>query len=91
MAAPPGRTYRYYTGTPLYPFGYGLSYTTFTIEWHNNTRQALDAHSIAVDTGSSGTASATTMTAVVTNTGTMAGDEVLQAYFVPKNVTMRSR
>ena len=25
-----GRTYRYYTQDPLYPFGYGLSYSTFT-------------------------------------------------------------
>ncbi len=27
-----GRTYRYYHGTPLYPFGYGLSYSRF--EYH---------------------------------------------------------
>jgi hypothetical protein len=26
----PGRTYRFYTGTPVLPFGFGLSYTTFT-------------------------------------------------------------
>lgn len=26
----PGRTYRFYTGNPIYMFGYGLSYTTFT-------------------------------------------------------------
>lgn len=29
MAKPPGRTYKYYTGAPLYPFGHGLSYSTF--------------------------------------------------------------
>ena len=50
---------------PLYPFGYGLSYTTFE---YNNVRtegDAPDAFCVKVD---------------VTNTGTLAGDEVVQVY-----------
>lgn len=31
MAVAPGRTHRYYTGEPLWEFGHGLSYTTFTV------------------------------------------------------------
>jgi len=31
MSKPPGRTYRYYTGKPLWPFGWGLSLTTFNL------------------------------------------------------------
>jgi beta-glucosidase len=30
MTSAPGRTYRYYTGPVLFPFGFGLSYTTFS-------------------------------------------------------------
>ena len=33
MTAPPGRSYRYYSGEPLWPFGFGLSYTTFELAW----------------------------------------------------------
>ena len=31
MSLAPGRTYRYFTGTPLFPFGFGLSYTSFDL------------------------------------------------------------
>jgi hypothetical protein len=28
-----GRSYKYYTGTPLFPFGFGLSFTEFDLRW----------------------------------------------------------
>jgi beta-glucosidase len=63
-----GRTYRYFTGTPLYPFGYGLSYTTFAY-----SDLKLPAAPIAA--GGPLKAEAT-----VTNTGKLAGDEVVELY-----------
>ena len=63
-----GRTYRYFTGKPLYPFGYGLSYTNFSYS-------KLTAPSNAVEAGQPVVVEAT-----VTNTGTRAGDEVAQLY-----------
>jgi beta-glucosidase len=63
-----GRTYRYFEGKPLYPFGYGLSYTTFS--YSNLTLPAS-----AVAAGQPLTADVT-----VTNTGKRAGDEVAQLY-----------
>jgi beta-glucosidase len=62
------RTYRYFTGTPLYPFGYGLSYTTFAYS-------GLTVPTTPVAAGSSVVVEAT-----VTNTGSRAGDEVAQLY-----------
>jgi beta-glucosidase len=63
-----GRTYRYFSGTPLYPFGYGLSYTTFG---YSN----LMLPTSGVKAGDPVVAEAT-----VTNTGKVAGDEVVQLY-----------
>ena len=63
-----GRTYRYFQGEPLYPFGYGLSYTTFTYS-------DLKVPSEPADPAKPLTAQAT-----VTNTGKVAGDEVVQLY-----------
>lgn len=63
-----GRTYRYMTETPLYPFGYGLSYTTF-----NYGDGKLSANSI----GGKGKVK---LTIPVSNTGNMDGEEVVQVY-----------
>lgn len=54
--------------TPLYPFGFGLSYTTFSVS-------NLQVSAKQVKVGDS-----VTVTADVTNTGDMAGDEVVQLY-----------
>jgi beta-glucosidase len=63
-----GRTYRYFTGTPLWPFGYGLSYTTFRYS-------DLTLPKAPVKAGTAVRASVT-----VTNSGKFAGDEVVQLY-----------
>jgi beta-glucosidase len=68
-----GRTYRYFEGTPLYPFGYGLSYTTFSYS-------GLSVPA-SVDAGSPMQVEAT-----VTNTGKKAGDEVAELYLTFPNV-----
>ncbi len=62
------RTYRYFRGEPLYPFGHGLSYTTFA---YANLR--LSQGTIAAD-------ETLTVEADVTNTGERGGDEVVQLY-----------
>ena len=63
-----GRTYRYFEGEPLWPFGFGLSYTRFVY-----SRLSLPNPPIAA--GDSLTASVT-----LTNAGQLAGDEVVELY-----------
>ncbi|MGC1564085.1 MAG: glycoside hydrolase family 3 C-terminal domain-containing protein, partial [Bradyrhizobium sp.] len=69
-----GRTYRYFEGKPLYPFGYGLSYTTFSYSGLTLPKNTITA-------GDPLTAEVT-----VTNTGTREGDEVAQLYLSFPNV-----
>jgi len=68
------RTYRYFSGTPLYPFGYGLSYTSFAYS-------ALKVPEGPVKAGDPVRASVT-----VKNTGKVAGDEVAELYLTFPNV-----
>jgi len=63
-----GRTYMYFKGKPLYPFGYGLSYTTF--EYSN----------LSISSQQIGKDGEVTVNVDVRNTGSRDGDEVVQLY-----------
>jgi beta-glucosidase len=64
------RTYRYFTGGPLYPFGYGLSYSAFAYSNLHLSATRLNAgDSLQIE-------------AQIANTSTRDGDEVAQAYVV---------
>ena len=63
-----GRTYLYFRGEPLYPFGYGLSYTAFQY-----SKPRLSSASLPHD-------GRITVSLDVTNTGSRDGDEVVQLY-----------
>src|SRR6185369_11726316 len=63
-----GRTYMYFKGKPLYPFGYGLSYTSFSYSNLRTNGRSLAANgSILVNFD-------------LKNTGSRAGEEVVQLY-----------
>jgi beta-glucosidase len=75
-----GRTYMYFKGEPLYPFGYGLSYTTFAFA-------KLRASAPRVDRDGT-----VTVSVDVTNTGERDGDAVVQMYLAhPKSAVARPR
>ncbi len=63
-----GRTYRYFTGKPLYPFGHGLSYSTFAYRHLRTSARTLPSNG------------SITVSVDVRNTGTRTGDEVVQLY-----------
>jgi hypothetical protein len=72
----PGRTYQYFTGTPTYPFGYGLSYADFrysgfTVPSHADADGTVDVR------------------VAVTNTGSVPGATVAQVYVTSPAVTGR--
>jgi beta-glucosidase len=63
-----GRTYRYFTGTPVYPFGYGLSYTRFSYA------------PLAIEPAPGGAQNGLRVSTEVRNVGERAGDDVAQLY-----------
>jgi beta-glucosidase len=69
-----GKTYRFFTNEPLYPFGYGLSYTTFSYSNLSVPEKAVAGENIKV-------------TATVTNSGKIAGEEVVQLYLTDEKAS----
>jgi len=70
-----GRTYRYFKGVPLYPFGFGLSYTKFEysrLKVSKETAKPADTLTVSI---------------IVRNSGKLDGDEVVQLY--AKDLTSR--
>lgn len=63
-----GRTYRYFSGKVQYPFGFGLSYTSFDYAWREEPGKVNASKDTLV------------FSVVIKNTGTMDGDEVAQVY-----------
>ena len=69
------RTYRYFKGEPLYPFGFGLSYTNF--DYKKLKIKSVKSNEMTVNVA-------------VTNTGKRAGDEVVQLYIAHKNAAFKT-
>ncbi len=69
-----GRTYRYHNGPVQYPFGFGMSYTTFEHSWNVQPRKSYEAKD------------SINFSVNVKNTGSMKGDEVVQAYIEYPNL-----
>ena len=70
-----GRTYKYFTGTPLYPFGYGLSYSSFEYSnLHLSKSIATPSDSI-------------TASIEVKNTSAIDGTDVVELYVSAKDIT----
>jgi beta-glucosidase len=70
-----GRTYRYFKGKPLYPFGFGLSYTTFSYKNLKLAKKILHKND------------STIVSVEVSNKGKIKGEEVVQLYVKAKHDT----
>jgi beta-glucosidase len=71
------RTYRYFKGTPLYGFGYGLSYTTFKYDKIDIPSKVSKGKDVKVSV-------------TITNTGKFVGEEVAQLYIINKNTGIKT-
>ncbi|KAG1688059.1 hypothetical protein DVH05_023850 [Phytophthora capsici] len=77
MTASPGRSYRYFKGKPVFPFGWGLSYTSFSLVRADKAVQVVSKTRNA------------TVSVILSNNGPVDGDEVVFAFFRPLKTGVR--
>ena len=91
----PGRTYKFYTGTPVFPFGFGQSYTTFDYQWvpslqqqpsaESDSRLSLQRIRATMEESEEGAAAeVVSYTVTVTNTGNVSSDVSVLAFIQSK-------
>jgi len=86
----PGRSYRFYTGNPVYKFGDGLSYTVFNFTWSNQSPQTIPASYLAKFLGEDiyspwKSKTLADVTVKVTNSGKRSSDVSVLAFMTPPN------
>jgi len=86
----PGRTYKFYTGQPVYEFGFGLSYTTFAYSWSNDSSiSSYSIDALSKTNYSERRVLVYSYRVNVTNTGSMVGDDVVLAFIIPPRSSLK--
>ena len=86
----PGRTYKFYTGQAVYEFGAGLSYTTFAYSWSNDSSIfSYSIHTLLKKIHPEQRVLVESFRVNVTNTGSMAGDDVVLAFIIPPKTSLK--
>ncbi len=84
----PGRTYKFYTGQAVFEFGYGLSYTTFSYAWGNDTTNSVFSIESLMKNNYNDNYLVHVYRVNVTNTGNVFGNDVVLCYVTPPTPSM---
>ncbi|CAF1107156.1 unnamed protein product [Adineta steineri] len=88
----PGRTYKFYTGKAIFEFGDGLSYTTFDYSWSNDSLVSkFSIESLMKNNYNEKNVVGHPYRVNITNTGMVAGDDVVLAYVIPPQITFNDQ
>lgn len=86
----PGRTYKFYTGQAVFEFGHGLSYTTFSYSWYNDSLNSIfSIRSLMQNSYNEKKVLVQSYRVNVTNTGPVFGNDAVLAFITPPQESLR--